>query len=122
MLDTITKVGRANELAFLDMIAHAERILTVTGSDDGYKVLYGGGLFLRLSELPAQTPYLSCQRQAGHQYGGRALPTVGALLGRVSGEHALARRLHAEDQDRIALPQIRERPGAGDIGASISTT
>jgi hypothetical protein len=35
---------------------------------------------------------------------------------------APARRLHAGDQDRIALPQIRERRALEDIGASISTT
>ena len=43
-------------------------------------------------------------------------------MGRISGEHAHARRLHTLDQNRIAPPQIREGRALEDIEAYISMT
>ena len=42
---TESQAGGANVLRFLDLIAFSEGTSTVKGSDDGYSVLYGGGLF-----------------------------------------------------------------------------
>lgn len=47
----------ANVSAFFDMLAHAEGT-TRYGSDDGYNVLVGGGLFAGYDVHPRQSVYL----------------------------------------------------------------
>lgn len=42
---TEAQAGGANVLRFLDLISFSEGTSTIKSSDDGYNVLYGGGLF-----------------------------------------------------------------------------
>ena len=49
---TESQAGGANVLRFLDLIAFSEGTSTVKGSDDGYNVLYGGGLFQGYADHP----------------------------------------------------------------------
>lgn len=47
---TEAQAGGANVLRFLDLIAFAEGTQVVKGSDDGYNVLFGKGLFQGYAE------------------------------------------------------------------------
>lgn len=48
------KAGGRNVLAFLDMLAWSEGTSTVAGSDSGYNVVVGGGLFHDYADHPRQ--------------------------------------------------------------------
>lgn len=51
---TEAQAGGANVLRFLDLIAFAEGTQVVKGSDDGYNVLFGKGLFQGYADHPRQ--------------------------------------------------------------------
>ena len=52
---TEAQAGGANVLRFTDLIAFSEGTATVKGSDDGYNVLYGSGLFTGYRDHPARS-------------------------------------------------------------------
>ncbi|MDY7073474.1 hypothetical protein PshuTeo2_36040 [Pseudomonas hunanensis] len=49
---TKTQAGDADVLRFQDLIASSEGTLAVKSSDDGFDVLYGGGLFQAHADHP----------------------------------------------------------------------
>lgn len=109
--------GGTNVLAFLDMIAFSEGTSTVKGSDDGYNVLYGGGLFHGYHDHPRQ--------RLTFPINGKPVTSTAAgryqLLERYWDAYRVSMRLQGgytpENQDRIALQQIRERRALEDIKA-----
>lgn len=50
--------GGRNVLAFLDMLAWSEGTSTIRGSDNGYNVVVGGGLFNGYADHPRLKVYL----------------------------------------------------------------
>ncbi|MBO9552241.1 glycoside hydrolase family 104 protein [Pseudomonas sp.] len=107
----------ANVLRFLDLIAFSEGTSTVSGSDDGYNVLYGGGLFAGYQDHP--------RRKLTFPINGKPVTSTAAgryqLLARYWDAYrislALAGGFTPENQDRVALQQIRERRALDDIKA-----
>lgn len=114
---TETQAGGANVLRFLDLIAFSEGTSTVKASDDGYNVLYGGGLFQGYADHP--------RRKLTFPINGKPVTSTAAgryqLLERYWDAYRVSLRLAGgftpENQDRIALQQIRERKALDDIKA-----
>lgn len=114
---TEAQVGGANVLRFLDLIAFSEGTSPVRGSDDGYNVLYGGGLFTGYQDHPRQ--------KLTFPINGKLVTSTAAgryqLLERYWDAYRVSLRLAGgftpENQDRIALQQIRERKALDDIKA-----
>lgn len=109
--------GGPNVLAFLDMLAWSEGTSTIKASDDGYNVLYGGGLFQGYADHP--------RRKLTFPINGKPVTSTAAgryqLLARYWDAYRVSLRLSdgftPENQDRIALQQIRERKALADIKA-----
>ena len=109
--------GGENVLAFLDMIAFSEGTSTIKGSDDGYNVLYGGGLFKGYQDHP--------RKRLTFPINGKPVTSSAAgryqLLERYWDAYRVSMMLKGgftpENQDRIALQQIRERRALEDIKA-----
>ncbi|WP_430317196.1 glycoside hydrolase family 24 protein [Pseudomonas sp. p1(2021b)] len=109
--------GGPNVLAFLDMLAWSEGTSTIKASDDGYNVLYGGGLFQGYADHP--------RRKLTFPINGKPVTSTAAgryqLLERYWDAYRVSLRLSGgftpENQDRIALQQIRERKALADIKA-----
>lgn len=102
-----------NEKAFLDMLAYAEG----TAGPDGYRTLFGGGLFDSFADHPRQIFSFTNKR-------GEALKTSAAgryqFLARTWDD--LARRLSLPDfgpesQDAGALELVRQRGALADVQA-----
>ncbi|MCO7523996.1 glycoside hydrolase family 104 protein [Pseudomonas asiatica] len=114
---TEAQAGGANVLRFLDLIAFSEGTAPVNGSDDGYNVLYGGGLFAGYLDHPRQKLTFSIN--------GKPVTSTAAgryqLLARYWDAYRVSLRLSGgftpENQDRVALQQIRERRALDDIKA-----
>lgn len=114
---TETQAGGSNVLRFLDLIAFSEGTSTVKASDDGYNVLYGGGLFQGYADHP--------RRKLTFPINGKPVTSTAAgryqLLERYWDAYRVSLRLAGgftpENQDRIALQQIRERKALDDIKA-----
>lgn len=114
---TESQAGGANVLRFLDLIAFSEGTSTIKASDDGYNVLYGGGLFQGYADHP--------RRKLTFTINGKSVTSTAAgryqLLERYWDAYWISLRLAAgftpENQDRIALQQIRERRALDDIKA-----
>ncbi|MNO89354.1 Phage lysozyme [compost metagenome] len=114
---TEAQVGGANVLRFLDLIAFSEGTSTIKASDDGYNVLYGGGLFQGYADHP--------RRKLTFPINGKPVTSTAAgryqLLERYWDAYRASLRLAGgftpENQDRIALQQIRERRALDDIKA-----
>lgn len=114
---TEAQAGGANVLRFLDLIAFSEGTSTVKVSDGGYNVLYGGGLFTGYLDHP--------RRKLTFPINGKPVTSTAAgryqLLERYWDAYRASLRLQggftAENQDRIALQQIRERRALEDIKA-----
>lgn len=112
---TEAQVGGANVLRFLDLIAFSEGTSTVKGSDDGYNVLYGGGLFTGYQDHPRQ--------KLTFPINGKPVTSTAAgryqILARYWDAYRVSLRLQGgftpENQDRVALQQIRERRALDDI-------
>lgn len=112
-----TAVGGLNVLAFLDMLAWSEGTSTIKASDDGYNVLYGGGMFYGYADHP--------RRKLTLPINGKLVTSSAAgryqLLERYWDAYRASLRLSGgftpENQDRIALQQIRERRALDDIKA-----
>lgn len=104
---TPAECGGVNVCAFLDMIAHSEGTSTVSGSDDGYNVLVGGGLFFSYATHPLSKGLFIKALGYSSTAAGRY-----QLLNRYFEPYA--RLLHLPDfgpmsQDLIAIQQIKER-------------
>jgi muramidase (phage lysozyme) len=95
----------SNRSAFLDMIAWSEGSTRVDGSDNGYNVLVGGGLFTGYADHPRQPvffPRLGIYSTAAGRYQllARYFDDYRAMLGLPD--------FSPESQDAIALEQLRE--------------
>lgn len=109
--------SNAQILLFLDLIAFSEGTSTIKSSDDGYNVLYGGGLFHGYADHP--------RRKLTFPINGKLVTSTAAgryqLLERYWDAYRVSLRLVGgftpENQDRIALQQIRERRALDDIKA-----
>lgn len=103
-----------NLAAFLDMIAFSEGTQRVVGSDDGYDVLVGGTLFKGYDKHPhvmVDLPKLGIKSSAAGRY---------QLLGKYADAYMAQLNLRdfsPENQDRIAIQQIKERNALADIEA-----
>lgn len=114
---TEAQAGGANVLRFLDLIAFSEGTSTIKGSDEGYNVLYGGGLFNGYQDHPRQ--------KLTFPINGKPVTSTAAgryqLLARYWGAYRVSLRLQGgftpENQDRVALQQIRECRALEDIKA-----
>jgi len=114
---TEVQAGGANVLRFLDLIAFSEGTSTVKGSDDGYNVLYGSGLFAGYLDHP--------RRKLTFAINGKPVSSTAAgryqLLERYWDAYRFSLCLQGgftpENQDRIAIQQIRERRAVQDITA-----
>ncbi|MDN5518496.1 glycoside hydrolase family 104 protein [Pseudomonas sp.] len=114
---TEAQAGGANALWFLDLIAFSEGTSTIKSSDDGYNVLYGGSLFQGYADHP--------RRKLTFPINGKPVTSTAAgryqLLERYWDAYRASLRLAGgftpENQDRIALQQIRERRALEDIKA-----
>lgn len=112
---TESQAGGTNVLRFLDLIAFSEGTSTVKASDDGYNVLYGGGLFPDYVDHP--------RRKLTFPINGKLVTSTAAgryqLLERYWDAYWASLRLAGgftpENQDLIALQQIRERRALSDI-------
>lgn len=111
------QAGGLNVLAFLDMLAWSEG--TDNGKqptmDRGYDVLVGGGLFRSYADHPrrlVELPKLGIKSTAAGRY---------QLLARYWDSYRVSLKLVGgftpENQDRVALQQIRERRATADIQA-----
>lgn len=113
----VSAAGGKNMIAFLDMIAYSEGTSTVKGSDDGYNVLYGGGLFVSYADHPRQRITLPIN--------GKPVTSTAAgryqLLSRYWDAYRDSLGLKGgyipENQDRVAIQQIKERRAIDDIRA-----
>jgi len=114
---TESQAGGANVLRFLDLIAFSEGTATIKASDEGYNVLYGGALFQGYADHP--------RRKLTFPINGKAVTSTAAgryqLLERYWDAYRASLRLAGgftpENQDRVALQQIRERRALDDIKA-----
>lgn len=111
------EAGGRNVLAFLDMLAVSEG--TDDGrqptKDDGYDVLVGGGLFTGYDDHPKRLialPRLGISSTAAGRY---------QLLSRYWDAYCKSLTLSGgftpENQDRVAIQQIKERRAIADIQA-----
>ncbi|WP_341782686.1 glycoside hydrolase family 104 protein [Pseudomonas putida] len=111
------QAGGTSVLRFLDLIAFSEGTSTVKASDDGYNVLYGGSLFTGYADHP--------RKKLTFRINGKPVTSTAAgryqLLERYWDAYRVSLRLSGgftpENQDRIALQQIRERRALEDIKA-----
>lgn len=111
------QAGGENVLRFLDLIAFSEGTSTNKASDDGYNVLYGGGLFSGYLDHPRQKltfpingKPVTSSAAGRYQLLERYWDAYRASLGLKGG-------FTPENQDRIAIQQIRERRALDDIRA-----
>lgn len=112
-----SEAGGASVLLFLDLVAYSEGTATIKQSERGYNVLYGGELFNGYDDHPRKKITLSIN--------GKPVTSTAAgryqLLERYWDAYRLSLRLQGgftpENQDRIALQQIRERRALDDIKA-----
>ena len=109
--------GGENVLRFLDLTAFSEGTSPVKGSDDGYNVLYGGGLFKGYLDHP--------RRKLTLPINGKQVTSTAAgryqLLARYWDAYRVSLLLQGgftpENQDRIAIQQIHECRALDDIKA-----
>lgn len=100
--------------AFLDMLALSEGTSTVKGSDNGYNVLYGGGLFHSYADHPRKTLTFTIK-------GKRVTSTAAGryqILARFFDAYKKQLNLpdfSPESQDKIALQLIKECRATDDI-------
>lgn len=112
---TESEAGGLNVLRFLDLIAFSEGTSTIKSSDGGYNVLYGGSLFQGYADHP--------RRKLTFPINGKPVTSTAAgryqLLARHWDAYRVSLRLVGgftpENQDRVALQQIRERKALDDI-------
>ncbi|MBA1200358.1 glycoside hydrolase family 104 protein [Pseudomonas capeferrum] len=114
---TVPQAGSARALLFLDLIAYSEGTSAIEASDDGYNVLYGGGLFTGYRDHP--------RLRLTFPINGKPVTSTAAgryqLLERYWNAYRHSLRLEGgftpENQDQVALQQIRERRALEDINA-----
>lgn len=105
-----------NLCAFLDMIAFSEGTSTVKGSDDGYNVLVGGGLFKSYAEHPR----IALKTRWGLSDAAGRYQIMAAIPGKITTDtwDWASRAVGVKDfspeaQDRVAIYLIK-RKGAVD--------
>ncbi|MDH4566194.1 lysozyme [Pseudomonas sp. BN414] len=112
---TAAQAGGSNVLAFLDMLAWSEGTdhPNQRTKDHGYDVVVGGGLFEGYADHPRRLvplPRLGIKSTAAGRY---------QLLSRYWDTYRMLLDLRGgftpENQDRVALRQIRERRALDDI-------
>ncbi len=106
---TETQAGGANVLRFLDLIAFSEGTSTVKGSDDGYNVLYGKGLFQgyadhprRLITLPINGKWVTSSAAGRYQF-------LAGTWDEVVAKYGFKGRFTPEAQDLAAIKKLGER-------------
>lgn len=112
---TQMKAGGASVVRFLDLIAFSEGTSTIKGGDDGYNVLYGGGLFSNYEDHP--------RRRLTFPINGKLVTSTAAgryqLLERYWDAYRSSLRLQGgftpENQDLVAIQQIRECRALEDV-------
>ena len=95
----------------------AEGTSTIKGSDDGYNVMFGGGVFYGYQDHPRQ--------KLTFPINGKLVTSTAAgryqLLARYWDAYRLTLHLQGgftpQNQDRIAIQQIRERRALDDVKA-----
>lgn len=112
---SVSAAGGKNVVAFLDMLAWSEGTSTMRGSDDGYNVIVGGGLFQSYADHPRQLvflPRLNIRSTAAGRYQllARYWDAYRQSLGLTGG-------FTPENQDRVAIQQIKEQKAMPDIQA-----
>ncbi|MDG9855603.1 glycoside hydrolase family 104 protein [Pseudomonas nitroreducens] len=112
---SVSVAGGGNVVAFLDMLAWSEGTSTIKASDDGYNVIVGGGLFNSYADHPRQLvflPRLNIRSTAAGRYQllSKYWDAYRQSLGLTGG-------FTPENQDRVALQQIKERRALDDIKA-----
>lgn len=108
----MTTSSLAQRKAFLDMLGWSEGTTRIKGSDNGYNVVVGGGLFSDYSDHPnklVDLPRLGIKSTAAGRYQllYRYWKVYKKQLGLPNFGH--------ESQDRVALQQIGECKALGDI-------
>lgn len=105
-----------NLRAFLDMLAVSEGTSTVKGSDNGYNVLYGGGLFTSYKDHPRKVLTFKIK--------GNMVPSTAAgryqILARYYDHYKKQLKLpdfSPASQDAIAIQLIKECKALADIEA-----
>lgn len=106
--------GGQNVCAFLDMLAWSEFTSRIAGSDDGYNVLVGGGLFASYADHPRKSVWIKrfnvWSTAAGrYQLLSRYYDVYKQQLGLPD--------FSPVSQDKIAIQQICERGALPDIKA-----
>ncbi|VVE87545.1 glycoside hydrolase family 24 protein [Pandoraea bronchicola] len=106
--------GGLNVCAFLDMLAWSEFTSRISGSDDGYNVIVGGGLFASYADHPRKSVWIKrfnvWSTAAGrYQLLSRYFDVYKQQLGLTD--------FSPVSQDKIAIQQIRERGALADIKA-----
>ena len=109
------EAGGKNVCAFLDMLAWSEGTSILRGSDDGYNVIVGGGLFNGYADHPRQLiflPRLNIRSTAAGRYQllSKYWDAYRQSLGMTGG-------FTPDNQDRVAIQQIKERRALDDIQA-----
>lgn len=110
-----------NQQAFLDMIAHSEGTSRIESSDDGYRVIVGGGTFASFADHPRKliklSATLSSTAAGRYQVLARYFDIYKAQLNLLDFSPA--------SQDAIALQQIHECHAlpmidAGQFGTAVA--
>lgn len=107
--------GGRNVLAFLDMLASSEGTSTIRGSDNGYNVVVGGGLFNGYADHPRLKVYLPRYKVYSTAAGRYQL--LSRYWDAYRESLALKGGFTPANQDLVALQQIKERRALADIQA-----
>ncbi|HCF2383593.1 TPA: glycoside hydrolase family 104 protein, partial [Pseudomonas aeruginosa] len=99
--------GGRNVLAFLDMLAWSEGTSTIRGSDNGYNVVVGGGLFNGYADHPRLKVYLPRYKVYSTAAGRYQL--LSRYWDAYRESLALKGGFTPANQDLVALQQIKER-------------
>lgn len=105
--------GGRNVLAFLDMLAWSEGTSTIRGSDNGYNVVVGGGLFNGYADHPRLKVYLPRYKVYSTAAGRYQL--LSRYWDAYRESLALKGGFTPANQDLVALQQIKERRALVDI-------
>ncbi|MBK5008375.1 glycoside hydrolase family 104 protein [Pseudomonas sp. S60] len=105
----LEQAGGKNVLTFLDLLAWSEGTSTIKASDDGYNVLYGGGLFQGYADHP--------RRKLTFPINGKLVTSTAAgryqfLAGtwdEVVSKYGFHGRFTPEAQDLAAIKKLGER-------------
>lgn len=106
---TDAQAGGANVLRFLDLIAFSEGTSTVKFSDDGYNVLYGGGLFQGYADHPRRMITLPINGKSVTSSAAGRYQFLSATWDEVVSKYGFKGRFTPEAQDLAAIKKLGER-------------